>query len=224
MNKVSWNENLGHWDKHDPNALKIVSLNCAGIRVHFEDIQSDYKLRKADIINLQEISLAENENENEFSLMEYKSSFIKSGNGKGVATYFNTEKIKPEDQVDREKFQIGKFTHKSIDIINIYKSQTGHSLELLDHLKRMIKDGRLTLITGDFNECFLANINNRLIQGLLTLGFNQLVHEGTHIQGRHIDHAYLLDPNGKVNPIVERYSPYYSDHDGICITLKSLDQ
>ena len=55
-------------------------------------------------------------------------------------------------------------------------------------------------------------------------GFNQLVHEGTHIQGRHIDHAYLLDPNGKVNPIVERYSPYYTDHDGICITLTSLDQ
>ena len=72
MNKVSWNENLGHWEKHDPNALKIVSLNCAGIRVHFEDIQSDYKLRKADIINLQEISLAENENENEF-IMESSS-------------------------------------------------------------------------------------------------------------------------------------------------------
>ena len=118
-----------------------------------------------------------------------------------------------------EKFQIGKFRHKSIDIINIYRSQTGNSLDMLEQLKKMIEDGRPTLITGDFNACFLENINNRLIQGLLTLGFDQLVHEGTHIQGRHIDHAYLLDPTGKVNIIVERYSPYYSDHDGICITM-----
>ena len=106
-----------------------------------------------------------------------------------------------------------------MDIINIYRSHTGHSLELLDQLKKMIEDERLTLITGDFNACFLENVKNRLIQGLLTLGFDQLVHEGTHIHGRHIDHAYLLDPTGKVSPIVERYSPYYSDHDGICMTM-----
>ena len=43
-----------------------------------------------------------------------------------------------------------------------------------------------------------------------------------YIQGRHIDHAYLLDPTGKVHPIIERYSPYYSDHDGICIVIQNL--
>ena len=120
-----------------------------------------------------------------------------------------------------EKLQIGKFRHNNMDIINIYRSQTGNSLEMLEQLKKMIEDGRPTLITGDFNACFLENINDRLIQGLLTLGFEQLVHEGTHIRGQHIDHAYLLDQTGKVNLVVERYSPYYSDHDGICITWKT---
>ena len=152
----------------------------------------------------------------------YKASFIKSGKGKGLAAYYDTKKIEAGEQINMEKFQIGKFRHKSIDIINIYRSLTGNSLEMLEQLKNMIEDGRPTLITGDFNACFLENINNKLIQGLLTLGFDQLVHEGTHIQGRHIDQAYLLVPTGKVNLRVERYSPYYSDHDGICITFSSL--
>ena len=46
MDKVSWNENQGFWEKPDANALKIVSLNCAGLRAHFEDIQSDDRLKK----------------------------------------------------------------------------------------------------------------------------------------------------------------------------------
>ena len=82
-----------------------------------------------------------------------------------------------------EKFQIEKFVHKSIDIVNIYRSQAGNSLELLQYLMTIMKEGKPTLITGDFNACFIENFNNRIIQGLITLGFKQLVHEGTHIQG-----------------------------------------
>ena len=222
MDKVSWNENPGPWEKPDANALKIISLNCAGLRAHFEDIKSDDRLKKADIILLQEISLADNENEKEFSLEDYQASFIKRGKGKGNAAYFKAKRITSEDQVNMEKFQIGKFIHKSMDIISIYRSQTGNSMELLQQLKKIIEDGRPTFIMGDINACFVENFNNRLIQGLLSLGFNQLVHEGTHIQGRHIDHAYLLDPNGKLNLVVERYSPYYSDHDGISIIVTNL--
>ena len=126
-------------------------------------------------------------------------------------------------KVNRERYQIGKFRNKSIDIINIYRSQAGHPVELLEDLRKMIRVGRITLVTGDFNACFREDFNSRLIQGLLSLGFNQLVHEATHIKGRHIDHAYLLDPTGKVHPVIERYSPYYSDHDGICIVIQNLD-
>ena len=85
-----------------------------------------------------------------------------------------------------------------------------------------METGRKTIITGDFNICFMENFNNRMVQGLLSLGFDQLVHEPTHIHGRHIDHAYFLDPSERLKPIVERYSPYYSDHDGICITIPEL--
>ena len=85
-----------------------------------------------------------------------------------------------------EKFQIGKFLHESIDIVNIYRSQTGNSFELLQHLMTIITEGRPTLITGDFNACFIENYNNTLIQGLLSLGFNQLVHwRDTHTRSTH---------------------------------------
>ena len=53
------------------------------------------------------------------------------------------------------------------------------------------------------------------------LKFTQLVQEATHIQGRLIDHVYWIDPLDKWQPPdLERYSPYYSDHDALLVTLK----
>ena len=152
----------------------------------------------------------------------YEQKFIKNGNGKGIATYYSCDKFKPHEEIKMDKFQIAKFKHRDLDVINIYRSQSLNSLEVLEHLQQQIETGRPTLITGDFNICFMENFSNRMIQGLLSLGFDQLVHEPTHIRGRHIDHAYFLDPSGRLNPIVDRYSPYYSDHDGICITIPEV--
>ena len=149
----------------------------------------------------------------------YEQKFIKNGNGKGIVTY---SKFRPIEEIKTYKFQITTFKHKVLDIFNVYRSQSGNSLELLEQLKKQIKAGRPTLITGDFNICFMQNFSNRMIHGLLSLGFDQLVHEPTHIRGGHIDHAYFLDPSERLKPIIERYSPYYSDHDGICITIPEL--
>ena len=125
--------------------------------------------------------------------------------------------------MNTDKFQIAKFKHKNLDLINIYRSQAGNSVQLLEKIKEQMEPGRITLITGDFNICFMENFSNRMIQGLLSLEFDQLVHEPNHIRGRHIDHAFFMDHSGKLKPIVEIYSPYYSDHDGICITLQELN-
>jgi hypothetical protein len=184
--------------------LKIVSLNCAGLKAHFQDIQTDDRLNKADIIHLVETSLNEEEDEQAFTLDGYEQKFIKTGNGKGIGTYYNHDKVRPDEEVKTDKFQIAKFKHKVLDIINVYRSQSGNSLELLEHLKRLIETGRTTII--------------------LSLGFDQLVHEPTHIRGRHIDHVYFLDPSNRLRPIIDRYSPYYSDHDGICITIPEVTE
>ena len=223
MNRVSINENPDTWSRRDDNALKIVSLNCAGLNAHYEDIPTDDRLQKADIIHLTETSLTEDDNTSSLLLDGYKSSFIINGKGKGIATYYKPEKFKPTGEVNADKFQIAKFTHKRLDIINLYRSQAGNSVELLEELKGQMGAGRITLITGDFNICFMENFSNRMVQGLLSLQFNQLVHEPSHIRGRHIDHTYFLDQSGKLKPIIDRYSPYYSDHDGICITIQELN-
>ena len=224
MNRVSINNNPDAWNNEMDNALKIVSLNCAGLKAHFQDIQTDNRLKKADIIHLVETSISEEENESAFILDGYKQRFIKNGNGKGISTYYKDDKLQHVKDIKTDKFQITKFKHEQIDLINVYRSLSGNSLELLEHLKKQIEAGRNTVITGDFNICFMENFNNRMIQGLLSLGFNQLVHEPTHMRGRHIDHVYFLDQSGSLKPILDRYSPYYSDHDGICITIPLLEQ
>ena len=80
------------------------------------------------------------------------------------------------------------------------------------------------LITGDFNICYQENNINRLIQGLETNGFKQLVRDATHIKGRHIDHVYWRDQDDIwTEPVLDRYSPYYSDHDANCLTMTIKD-
>ena len=163
------------------------------------------------------------EDENEFGLEGFNHSVMKCGKGKGIATYYKT-KFEFVEDLQMPKYQITKFRHVSLDVITVYRSQAGNSLEVLDQLRKLIDIERVTLITGDFNICFVENFNNRLIQGILDLGFIQLVHEATHIHGRHIDHAYLLDPEGHVNPTLERHSTYFSDHDGICVTISKQNE
>ena len=131
--------------------MKIASLNCAGLKVHFRDIQADDRLKKADIIHLVETSLIEEEDEHAFTLDGYEQKFIKNGNGKGIATYYDNDKVRPVEEVRTDKFQIAKFKHNVLDIINVYRSQSGNSLELLEHLKKQIESGRTTIITGVFN-------------------------------------------------------------------------
>ena len=57
------------------------------------------------------------------------------------------------------------------------------------------------------------------------MGFNQLVREATHILGGHKDHVYWKNDNGVwIDPQLELSSPYYSDHDALCITLLKDEQ
>ena len=105
--------------------------------------------------------------------------------------------------------------------INIYRSSSGSIPEALKALNTLIDDRKPSLITGDFNLCYTKNSSNSITKGLQASGFKQLVTEATHIQGGLIDHVYWRDVSSPRfgEPIVERYSPYYSDHDALMVTL-----
>ena len=117
--------------------------------------------------------------------------------------------------------QITKFSAENLDVVNVYRSSKGNSLELLAKLLEMLTPGKPILITGDFNICFMNNGKNRMSKELVDgQGLQQLMKEPTHILGGHIDHVYWRDGQHMwMEPILERYSPYYSDHDASCITL-----
>ena len=174
-------------------------------------------------MHLIESSLTTDDAEHDLTLEGFETEFLTKGVGKGIATYYKASKFIPSERVISEKFQITKFRHEDLDIINIYRSQAGNSLEVLETIKKLHTPGMPTIISGDFNICFIENKSNRLIEGLLSIGFKQLIHEPIHIRGRHIDHVYFLDPTDSMRLTLERYSPYYSDHDGICITIQRVE-
>ena len=219
MKLVSLNSNPTPWLKDQNNCVKIASLNCAGLAPHFLDIECDEHLMKADVIHLIETWI-EKEDEAHFGLAGYSSHYISIGNGKGLVTYFRSSVVEYEQEVKDANMQIVKFTSPQLDTINVYRSKNGHSVELLNYLLLMLTEDRPTLITGDFNMCYMIHRNNRMTQGLEKSSFSQLVEEATQIRGGLIDHAYWKDTTGLWNkPEIERYSPYYSDHDAICTTL-----
>ena len=77
------------------------------------------------------------------------------------------------------------------------------------------------IITGDFNICTKKRPNNLVTSILTNNNFKLITDEATHIEGGYIDQAYIKDEeNLFLSPKLERYSPYYSDHDALCITLK----
>ena len=105
--------------------------------------------------------------------------------------------------------------------ISIYRSSNHSIVDAARVLRTLIDTGEPTLVTGDLNVCAVNEKGNALTKMLEELGFKQLVREATHIQGNHIDHCYWLDKPKKWDwPIIERYSPYHSDHDALLITLK----
>ena len=117
--------------------------------------------------------------------------------------------------------QISKLTSAELDVITIYRSDRGNPNELIGVLTDMITKEKTTLITGDLNICYLRIPKNQVSKGLHGKGFQQLMNEPTHVLGGHIDHVYWRDTNNHwAQPTIERYSPYFSDHDGICVTLK----
>jgi hypothetical protein len=80
----------------------------------------------------------------------------------------------------------------------------------------MLKSIKKHVLTGDFN--FEKEDKNALTKYFETLEFVQLVNTATHDGGRVIDLCYVpIDIADNV--IVKQYSPYYSDHDALCINL-----
>ena len=223
MEARSMNRNPTPWNNVNLRALRIGSLNCAGLQAHYADLKVDYSLLKADIIHLSETSLT-GLGDCQYPLPGFDVDHCVVGNGKGVSTYYNAKIAEQKvclQLIKGDNFQISKVTLPRVDSINVYRSSNASIPGTLEALKKLIDEEKPTLVSGDFNLCYKRNPSNTLTARLLHDGFTQLVEDATQIQGGLIDHLYwrdCLEPIFEV-PVVERTSSYYSDHDTLLVTL-----
>ena len=222
LDRISTNRNPTPWNSAaDGGDIRIASLNCAGLLVHLRDIKNDQKLSLADFISLQETSIEEYQEVPQ--LNGYKLDLCGRGRGKGVGTLKRIEITNKLESIREQNLQILKQEIDGLDIINVYRSSNKSLIETMDRLTQIINQDKPCIITGDFNICCRQNRHNHITRTLEKMGFIQLVQEATQIEGGAIDHVYWK--NTSLNwsqPVIERYSPYYSDHDAILITLKKL--
>ena len=76
------------------------------------------------------------------------------------------------------------------------------------------------IIGGDLNVCALSRRKNYITLSLEELGFEQLVTQATHIEGRALDHIYVR--KGKTTEFqmsLEYFPKFYSDHDGVGLII-----
>ena len=90
---------------------------------------------------------------------------------------------------------------------------------LHEKLKAIIPSEGTCLILGDFNICSKLQSNHGIFKTLRSLNFVPLVDEATHLNGGHLDQAWLRNSNQ--NHDIQLYSPYYTckDHDALLFSL-----
>ena len=163
MNKNAINNNPISWDQTQNSFVKISALNCMNLNNNYEDLVQDKTLLKSSILALSETWL---DIDKSVQIDGYRAHFNSIGPGKGLAIYFNDERFKPVVDIKEDKLQITKIESKELEIILIYRSQQGSVLQLIKHLKAMIKIDKPTAICGDFNICYNANQNNMVTKFL----------------------------------------------------------
>ena len=190
-----------------------------------EDLKADPTLHKADLIHVCESWVTEDEeNEEQLQLQGYRSFFVSVGAGKGLVTYSKASFEHVRD-VKTPNFQITMFSSIHLDSIFVYKSADGSLREIRDHLQELVDPHKSAVISGDFNICLDREPNNLVSVYLQQQGFEQMVKEATHDDGGRIDHLYLKkSPELQAEAELLQYSPYFSDHDALCLTLKTSAQ
>ena len=217
---VSLNKNPTKWEsENDDRKIKICFLNCRSMVNKFQSIKSDRSLQKSDIFVLTETWLEENKSVDEYQLPKYTASFNTIGRGRGIACY-HSEKFKHVVDIKQDGFSLTKLKSERLDIIGIYRSQSGNVVEIIKELEALVDTRRTTGIGGDLNICAVTEKKNYVTACLKEMGFQQIVTKPTHIDGRSIDHIYIISgENTRYDWALEYCVKYYSDHDGLGLTM-----
>ena len=224
LEEISKNRNPTNWEIHDPDTIKISSLNCRSLTKHFDDIKSDHLLLKSDLIALQETWIYDDIATKDLQLGNYHLHLNSKGRGKGIAIYFKKDIFSLDIDINEDSCQITKLTSNNIDIIVLYRSQSGNLMNLAKNLDNMVVNEKPTLVIGDFNFCYTDNSYNPTKKYFQENSFHQIISEPTHIEGNIIDQAHARDENQIHSYTSELHSKYYSDHRALAILIKKFHQ
>ena len=148
----------------------------------------------------------------------YEVAYNSVGPGKGVTVFFKSETFNHRTDCRLEGAQMSMFESPRVDVIAVYRSQGQNLEEVADKVDIWRDPAKLTVVCGDINVCLKKEARNKLTVELENMGFAQLNEEATHIGGGHIDHMYMTrEATGSAT--LERYTPFYSDHDALCLTV-----
>ena len=144
------------------------------------------------------------------------------GKGKGCGIFsINSKQNLGNLKVVKEKYQMLSIIDGSLQLIMVYLSSNSSKDEVVKDLKAILRQDLNSIIVGDVN--FDKGEKNELTKYLASKQFQQLVDIPTHdctttTSARTIDHCYVSkDIVDKIE--LRLHSPYYSDHDALCISL-----
>ena len=215
MNERCINRNPEPW-RDGKEGTRIAALNIMNLRNNHGYLVQDPTLKFADIVCLSETWL--NQGEEGFAMEGYEVAYNSVGAGKGVAAFYKAEVFRVKNDCRLERAQMSMFESPEVDVIVVYRSQ-GQNLEVIaDKVDVWRNPAKLTVVCGDMNVCLKKEARNKLTVELESMGFAQLNEEATHIGGGHIDHMYV-SREATSRATLQRYTPFYSDHDALCLTV-----
>ena len=121
LENVSVNRNPPVWQQTFPWSFKISQLNCRSLNLHIQEIKNDYILAFSDAMCLNETWLENNMNAENLKIAGFELHLNSNGLGKGIGTYFKSQKMNPEKDITKPKAQITLLS--SPELVNIYRSQ-----------------------------------------------------------------------------------------------------
>ena len=215
MNERSMNRNPTPW-RDGKEAVRIAALNVMNLRNNHRYLVQDPTLRFADIVCVSETWLSDGADG--FTMEGYEVAYNSVGPGKGVAAFFRAEIFNQRTDCRLEGAQMSMFESPEVDVIIVYRSQGQNLEEIADKVDVWRDPAKVTVVCGDMNVCLKKEARNKLTVELESMGITQLNEEATHVAGGHIDHMYVTkEAAGKTS--LERYTPFYSDHDALCLTF-----
>ena len=198
--------------------FSFLVLNIRSLSKHFIDICQDMHAKRANHICLVETWIKPDQGSTiDFQMNDRSFEHASIGKGKGCAIYSSiSQKTTYVGKIAKENYQILSILANKVQLVLCYLSSNCHYKDVLQDLKNLLKPGKNVIITGDFN--FDKKERNVLTRYMEQEQFEQLVNKSTSDHGRTIDHCYV-SKDFKHNTKLEQYSPYYSDHDALCITV-----